>query len=539
MVKEDQAAATTSLPPAVPRRCCPNRGPAFRLAALALAAVSLSATGFLMLRLLNPPEGGGQAPAQAPVLFQFWPRDRQPDLVLLLSGETYGYLQPCGCSSPQYGGLERRYNFMKTLVGDRRWKVVGLDLGDLAQKNGPQALMKYRYTMQAYQRLKYAAVGIGRNEMALPLIDALSEYSLNNPSPRVLAANLLKKEENFPSGEGGKSMVGSWTVAAPQGGPRVGIAGVVAASVSKQVQDPHVAFAPAEAALGGVVKELAAQKPDVLVLLFQGNEKEAQACAARFPQFDLILCLTDDDEPPEKADRAGRTMIVRAGHKGRAVGTVGLFRTAKADAPWELHYQMVRLGPEYETPAGQDAANPILALLDEYTREVKEGNYLAQYARTDHPIQRAFPGAAYVGSEKCKRCHEREYAIWKASPHAHAYETLEKAKRPSLRQYDGECVVCHVTGFEYKGGYADEKATPHLRENGCENCHGPGSHHVKGNTDPKLLALMNPYKTAPNETAEAKKQRMNRLDDSCFKCHNTDNDVHWNIKKWVEGKIAH
>jgi hypothetical protein len=495
-----------------------------------------------MLRLLHGPDPDGDSqrePAKPPTLFQFWPHDRQPDLVLLFSGETYGYVQPCGCSKPQYGGLERRYNFMRGLIRDRHWPVFAIDLGDLAQRNGPQALAKYRYTMQAYQRLTYVAVGVGRNEMALPLIDALSEYSLNNPTPRVLVANLLRREENFPSGDAGKSMVGAWTVAAREGLPRVGVAGVVAPSVSQQVQDPNVKFGPVEATLPAVLKELEPQKPDVLVLLFQGSLREAEACATRFPQFHVILCQTGNDLGPEKPDRVGHTMIVRVGHKGRAVGAVGAYRTGKADTPFQFYYQMVELGPEYETPAGQDASNPMLALLEEYTKEVKAGNYLSQYARTEHPIQRVFPGATYVGSEKCKRCHEREYKIWKASPHAHAYATLVKATRPSLRQYDGECIVCHVTGFDYKGGYVDEKTTPLLKENGCENCHGPGSLHVKGNTDPKMLALMNPIKTQPNESPAAKDQRLKRLDDSCYKCHNIDNDVHWNIKKWVEGKIAH
>jgi hypothetical protein len=214
-----------------------------------------------------------------------------------------------------------------------------------------------------------------------------------------------------------------------------------------------------------------------------------------------------------------------------------------ANAPVELHYQMVRLGPEYETPAGKEAENPILKLLEDYTREVKEGSYLTQYPKTDHPIQRMFKGATYVGSEKCKECHKEAYKIWKESPHARAYASLVKAQRPSLRQFDGECIVCHVNGFEHTGGFADEKTTPHLKENGCENCHGPGSLHIaqmrQGMVNREMLALMNPYKTQPNETPEAAQKRLTRLGFSCQKCHDIDNDVHWDIKKWVDGKIIH
>src|SRR5262245_37326036 len=74
----------------------------------------------------GPPEasGGGSAPPAsdppAPRLFRDWPTDRKPDIALILSGQQHSYLKFCGCSSPQLGGFERRYNFMAQLRG-RGW----------------------------------------------------------------------------------------------------------------------------------------------------------------------------------------------------------------------------------------------------------------------------------------------------------------------------------------------------------------------------------------------------------------------------------
>lgn len=526
----------------------------FLWAAVLLAG--LSGSGFLLLSWLRTPvepvaqggvpapRGGAADPAAAkPTLpFQGWPRDDKghvvrPDVALLLSAEMFGYMQPCGCSSPQYGGLDRRFNFLKSLK-DRGWNVAAVDLGDLSQKFGPQTLLKYQYSMKALKALDYAAIGVGKNEMAMPLFEALAGHALNDKSPRVLAYNLQNKADKFVEMVGG-------TKCTEGAGPKVGIVGMVGPSVAGNVRDPDVKFDPVPQQLPKALKELEAQKAEVFVLLYQGTNDEAKACAQTFPRLQVILTVSPEDEPPEKPILVGKTLIINVGHKGRYVGLVGVYKNPKADAPFALHYQLVRLGPEYETPAGQEKDNPILALLEDYTREVHKGNYLGHYSKTRHPIQlvKEFSESTYVGSEKCKKCHAASFQIWKASPHAHAYATLTKVTKPSLRQFDGECVVCHVTGFGYQGGFQNEAKTPHLMDNGCENCHGPASLHVEfqktNRTNAKLNALMNPYRIPPHADAATKKRLEGLLDLSCQKCHDIDNDVHWSIDKWKKGKIFH
>src|SRR5689334_7347867 len=61
--------------------------------------------------LHNPPGDGGAAATGQGLppgsdhddLFFGWPK---PDFALVLSAQMHGYLGPCGCSDPQYGGLE-------------------------------------------------------------------------------------------------------------------------------------------------------------------------------------------------------------------------------------------------------------------------------------------------------------------------------------------------------------------------------------------------------------------------------------------------
>jgi hypothetical protein len=234
-------------------------------------------------------------------------------------------------------------------------------------------------------------------------------------------------------------------------------------------------------------------------------------------------------------------MIVQIGHKGRYVGVVGAFRTGQPQLPFELRYQLVPMGEEYLTPEGKDKDNPLIALMESYAQEVKRGNFLARYPRSLHPVQLSYPNAKYVGSEACSGCHPDAYAIWAKSPHPKAYvDLVQMAKRPSLRQYDGECIVCHTVGFAYRTGFADENSPAFLRGVGCESCHGPASEHVAKPHNQKARAALNPFKIDPAQLAQAKAPAARGLlrhqhellvDKFCQSCHDIDNDVHWNFDK--------
>ena len=67
--------------------------------------------------------------------------------------------------------------------------------------------------------------------------------------------------------------------------------------------------------------------------------------------------------------------------------------------------------------------------------------------RAGHQAGRCIRAAGtFVGSKTCGDCHTKAYAIWLKTPHAKALDTLEKLK--PARQFDPECLSCHVTGWE-------------------------------------------------------------------------------------------
>jgi hypothetical protein len=386
--------------------------------------------------------------------------------------------------------------------------------------------------MKSMQLMDYCATGIGEKETLQPLGWALGELINEKAVPPVLAANLKNIQQNFPG------MVGH-TAVKNQGNnvPIVGFTSVVAPSVAAKIKDTEVKFDRIDGVLPKMIAQLKAANAELLVLLLQGSLKEAKDIAQKYPEFQVIVCLDESDEPSSKPEEVRDTRIIRLGEKAKYLGVLGVNRTQDAKKPFELRYELVALWPEFETPQGQDAKNPIHQLMQEYADEVKSGDYLSKWYKGSHPVQVQFPEAKYVGSDQCKACHPAAYAVWENHRHSHAYDALVNATRPTQRQFDGECIVCHTVGFKYKTGFESEKKTPDLLNVGCESCHGPGSEHANDKNNLQLRAAMNPFKIRAGETKE---RWETRIGDACASCHDTDNSVHFKFPTyWNDKKTAH
>jgi hypothetical protein len=117
--------------------------------------------------------------------------------------------------------------------------------------------------------------------------------------------------------------------------------------------------------------------------------------------------------------------------------------------------------------------------------------FKADMAKTPAAAAKA---AEYVGVNKCKMCHMKQYKAWQETRHSNALVNLGKAdakaagdvaaklkvelKGPAAQ--NDACVSCHVTGFHLAGGYpgADSTKTAVVSNVTCEACHGPGSLHA-------------------------------------------------------------
>jgi len=121
------------------------------------------------------------------------------------------------------------------------------------------------------------------------------------------------------------------------------------------------------------------------------------------------------------------------------------------------------------------------ARLAAYYKAVNEHNRVA-FADV-RPKEPAAGQSSYVGVTACTACHQSERAFWDRTAHAAAYTTLTRQDK----EFNLECVSCHVTGYDIPGGstVAHVQGLEHVQ---CEVCHGPGSRHVGNPADKTLIA---------------------------------------------------
>jgi hypothetical protein len=444
------------------------------------------------------------------LIFEGWSK---PKLALVITGQIAGYIEPCGCAGLERmkGGMSRRYTLFKELR-ERGWAVVGLDVGGLAKGFGRQAEIKFQTLVEGMRKMGYQAIALGLSDLRLPAGELAA-----------VAANVEGQESPFVSANVGlfgfdSGMTSTYRIVSA-GSTRIGITAVLGKSYQKEIHSDELEMLDPETALQKVLPEMKKQS-DVLILLAHATVEETTALARRFPVFDVVVTSGGPPEPPDnyKIIEGTKSLLIEVGEKGMNAIVLGLYD----DPNKSYRYQRVALDSRF-------AASPEMTMLmAAYQEQLKALGFAALGLRPMPHPQTELNGK-FVGSNKCEPCHEESYRIWKKSLHSQAYETLVKNDPP--RNYDPECVSCHVMGwnptqfFPYQGGYESPEKTPQLIDVGCEACHGPGEKHVAAESGSNEK-LMEKYRLAVRLTkADSEKY-------FCATCHDLDNSPDYDFKTY-------
>ncbi|MBN1804912.1 MAG: cytochrome c family protein [Sedimentisphaerales bacterium] len=359
-------------------------------------------------------------------------------LTVFFTGNVLGELKPCGCSGGQLGGLSRRAVIFNSVPDDKR---LVIDTGSFVNSQDDQDLIKYEIILQSLKELGYDLVSLSREDIntgkSIGLFEDIGslfniisyQQSSDVDIPARFSRSLLLK---------GKPVV-------------ITIAAFNAKSTPIEQAGRLFACDPA-------VKHVGIN----ILMLNHCDDAIIDFIARRMPEVDCIVRPSESDEPIVTGNPNRRPLIFSVGRFGKYV--CGLQITESPD------YSKPSLGflsvPVTEELKEEDA---LVHLYKVYQQIVSERNLLEEYQRFSLPDD-----LKYTGSASCKGCHDYEYDKWSQNAHARAYSTLERVGS----NRDPECVSCHVVGMKYDSGFISEQKTGHLKNVGCENCHGPGSKHV-------------------------------------------------------------
>jgi hypothetical protein len=310
------------------------------------------------------------------------------------------------------------------------------------------------------------------------------------------------------------------------GGKKIGIAGVLGDSLERKLQSGELVHEPAIDGLKNHCRDLQARNCDYYVLLAHASPDEAKQIAQEIPLFNLVVCSGGSSQPSTELEEIpdSKARLVRVSHKAMHVGVVGLFD----DAKMPIRYQAVALDAQFKD------SPEMLQVLADYQEELKAAGLEGLGLKPQpHPSGRKF-----VGSETCGECHTKAMAKWSTTPHAHATDSLVRPPNTRAdipRQFDPECLSCHVTGWDpqkyspLESGYLSLEETSHLQHNGCENCHGPGSAHVaaeNGEGSEENRAKLRETMKLPIAGGVA--------ENKCRECHDEDNSPDFSHKGFAE-----
>jgi hypothetical protein len=504
------------------------------------------------------------------------PEDVGPEApALFFLAGLKGYLEPCGCSAEVLlGGIDRITGYVEA-ARELYPATSMVDTGDmlfehaeLAEHDVPQERAKADVIVAAHKKLGTQVTVPGERDLALG-VDFYRE-KIDEIGVEPIAANLIL---------GGQKLAA--TKILELGEIRLGVVGAVDPTLYEDVDGVEVSE-PQEA-VEAAVAELAGEGVETVVVLMHGDFSATQSLLSEVDGIDFGVV----GHGPRETDQVyavDGAHTLEAYDQGRYLGVLKLYEragstsyaNASAASETELEKveqilahrkkQLERFSPSQrrENPPILQRINEGIAELEERQHELRTGGvdvpeegsafvFRPVPMRPGYPIDeelrdkradfnkslgelqaevaREVPEveegqAFFVGTNNCATCHGDAHEFWEKTKHASAVETLEERDK----QFDQNCIGCHVVGYEKPGGSVIGKMhyeadlggrtiEKNLEDVGCETCHGPGSEHVQRPVD-----------------SDGKPQHIEGApaEEACMQCHVPEHSPRFNFDAYVE-----
>ena len=398
---------------------------------------------------------------------------------VVASGDTHGWIIPCGCTSNQSGGLLRRASFVTQRSESSL--VIPVDVGGAADGTAPYQQERFKAILRGEQAMGLKAHNVGQAELAFGT-SVLTELAAETGVTFVSANTTINGRHPFTT-----------HMTYQQGGISIVAIGVVSPQFA--VADVEVSE-PANAILN-VLGSLES-RPDFVVVLAYLPLDELRQLAESLPEVDVIF--GGPTGQALKPEVIGRTMLVSATNKGKFLATATFTGVGQP-----IVGDVVELSPIFSDDELQ------ISNLKQFRKFLEERDFSA--SESGFVDAKAIPVDAKVaGSQSCRECHEETNNHWDTIAHSHAWQTLQHEGA----HVDPACQQCHTTGYGLPEGFATMKSGAMRQNVGCESCHGPSAAHVAN------AEIRTPFDATG----------------SCRKCHDEENSPLFDLETYWE-KVKH
>ena len=413
------------------------------------------------------------------------PKASRP-VTIIASGDTHGWIIPCGCTSNQSGGLLRRGTYVESKRQDA--VVIPVDVGGAADGTAPYQLERFRAILRGEAAMGVVVHNVGASEAIFG--EALPEIA-DDIDVRFLSTNVLDSH--------GKKLAERFHLHRSDETDEV-ILFVGVLSTQYATKDIKVSD-PGDAVLA-VLDELRStdQKYDRLIVLAYLPIDELRELGESLPEADVIIGgPTGQALSPEKI---GRTTVLSATNKGKFLAEVTFSaQNAEPDA------KVVEMSTDFaDEPVQTENLEAFRSLLEQIDFTARDSGLV------DTTIVQLADQHKVAGTESCAECHDETNDHWDKTGHAHAWQRL----LDEGAHVDPYCQHCHTTGYGIEGGFVSAKRSLQRTNVGCESCHGPSAEHVANNS------VRTPFDAAG----------------ICLKCHDPENSPHFEYDSYWE-KIRH
>jgi cytochrome c554/c'-like protein len=407
------------------------------------------------------------------------PRGGEPasHLTLIVTGNTHGFLENCGCKVNQSGGVARRATVLRAIRAKSPDALL-IDAGNAfprAESGEPPDFLsdeEQRLYLDIMSQAGFRASAVGRTELLFGS-DHFRRISSGTGFP-FLAANV--QEHGLRLGPA----VSVVTV----GRRRVGLIGVYEPPTGPDAE-PLLERSTATLSFRDPIRTLEEQAPalrrraDLIVAVGRLTPATIRRLAACCRDVDVVIS-TEDEAPidteteadglPSIHDESGfvgplLVLYTSLANYGLAEATLDLDRSGRIVGATSLaHWLNDRVADDPH----------VRAELNRFYDRVGRTEAAAASVAPPFADDAERMHGEYAGAARCASCHAEEFAQWKKTPHAGAFKTLLDRHR----NFQPRCISCHVVAYGAPHGYRFGDSEKPLGNVQCEACHGPGAMHA-------------------------------------------------------------